>query len=405
MPESFAPQSIEELVAIINWANSGVHPLEVLGGGSKRVLGRPVQSEMTLSLSSFDGISEYQPEELVLTAGAATPLTEIESVLLNNKQMLAFEPMKFGTLLSTDNSETIGGVLASNLSGPRRIKAGAARDHLLGFHAVSGRGEAIKSGGKVVKNVTGYDLSKLMVGSWGTLAVIHQVSLKVLPAPESVRTVIVFGLSEQQAIEVLGKAMASPHDVSGAAHVPENLSGSFNNSYVTKSGDSVTAVRLEGIKSSVEFRCQELLSTFSILGKVEELHSHNSLQFWADIRDVIPYSRCNRAIWRVSVPPSSGARMVADLREHLVVDAYYDWAGGLVWLALEVGEEAGANIIHKAVIEHGGHSTLIRAPVNIRSSVSVFKPQTPTMLKLTARLKESFDKVGILNPGRMYPGI
>lgn len=405
MPQSFTPQSVEELVTIINWAKSGVHPLEVLGGGSKRALGRPVQSEMTLSLSGFNGISEYQPEELVLTAGAATPLTDIESTLLNNKQMLAFEPMKFGKLLSTDVSETIGGVLAGNLSGPRRIKAGAARDHLLGFHAVSGRGEAFKSGGKVVKNVTGYDLSKLMVGSWGTLAVMHEISLKVLPAPESIRTVLVFGLGEQQAIDILGKSMSSPHDVSGAAHVPEKLIGSFNTSYVSKNGASVTAIRLEGIKSSVEYRCQELLSTLSSLGEVEELHSHNSLQFWADIRDVIPYSGCNRAIWRVSVPPSSGAKLVAELRKYLALDAFYDWAGGLVWLALEVGEDAGAKIIHKVVIEHGGHSTLIRAPIDIRSAVSVFKPQTPVMSKLSERLKESFDKAGILNPGRMYPGV
>jgi glycolate oxidase FAD binding subunit len=188
---TFTPATAEETLNIVRWAAGEETPLEIVGHGSKRGIGRPSQAEHVLDLSQLSGVTLYEPEELVLSARAGTPLAEIEALLERHNQQLAFEPMDYGPLLGGEPGRgTIGGVLGANLSGPRRIKAGAARDHVLGVNAVSGRGEAFKSGGRVVKNVTGYDLSKGLAGSWGTLAVVTDVTFKVLPAAETERTLV-----------------------------------------------------------------------------------------------------------------------------------------------------------------------------------------------------------------------
>ena len=405
MAQTLKPGTVDELVQAVEWAVSGIHPLELVGGGSKRALGRPVQAEMTLDLSAFSGITEYQPEELQLTAGAATPLAEIEAALSDKNQMLAFEPADYSALLGSKAEATLGGVLACNLSGPRRIKAGAARDHLLGFHAVSGRAEDFKAGGKVVKNVTGYDLCKLLTGSWGTLAAMHEVSLKVLPAPELTRTVLIMGLDDARAVAAMGEALASAHDVSAAAHLPAALAARSAVPYVNEAGTAVTALRVEGIGPSVEARCRDLRNMFAPLGDGEELHRMYSRQFWQEIRDAAPFAGDARALWRISLPPAEGAKLVAALGQSLIAEAYYDWAGGLVWLALAAGEDASADSVHAAVAAHGGHATLLRAPADVRAAVAVFMPQAPAVAALTKRLKESFDPVGVLNSGRMYPGV
>ena len=405
MDQAFQPRTVDELVQAIEWAVAGVHPLELIGGGSKRALGRPMQVERTLDLSAFTGIREYEPEELVLTAGAATPLAEIEAALDESGQMLAFEPADYGALLATKAGATLGGALACNLSGPRRIKAGAARDHLLGFHAVSGRAEAFKAGGKVVKNVTGYDLCKLLAGSWGTLAALHEVSIKVMPAPERTRTVLVIGLDAEAAIAALGEAVSSPHDVSGAAYLPAALAARSQVSYVAKSDAAVTALRVEGIGPSVVARCASLCTMLAPHGDIEELHSMNSRQFWHEVRDVAPFAGDARALWRISLPPTAGARLILTLRETLVSEAYVDWAGGLVWLAVAAGQDAGAAAVRSAVAALGGHATLLRAPGDIRAVVPVFQPPAPAVAALSARLKEGFDPTGVLNPGRMYAGV
>ena len=405
MDQTLKPGTVDELVQTVEWAVAGVHPLEIIGGGSKRALGRPMQTERTLDLSAFSGITEYQPEELVLTAGAATPLAEIEAALAEKGQMLAFEPADYGALLGGTAGATLGGAIACNLSGPRRIKAGAARDHLLGFHAVSGRAEAFKSGGKVVKNVTGYDLCKLLAGSWGTLAALHEVSVKVMPAAEKIRTVLVFGLEAEAAVAALNDALASPHDVSGAAYLPAALATRSGVSYVMGAGASVAALRIEGIGPSAEARCAALRTMFAPLGEIEELHGMNSRQFLREVRDAAPFAGDSRALWRISLPPTAGARLVARLRETLHTEAYFDWAGGLVWLAVAAGEDAGAPAVRDAARAEGGHATLLRAPGDIRAAVPVFQPPAPAIAELSARLKESFDPNGVLNPGRMYAGV
>ena len=407
MQEVLKPADPAQVVEAVAWAVSEEAPLEVLGTGSKRGLGRPVRTGHALDLSALSGIVLYEPEELVLSAGAGTPLAEIEEVLAARRQQLAFEPPDLGPLYGRPaGAGTIGGVLACNLAGPRRIKAGAARDHFLGFKAVNGRGEAFKAGGRVVKNVTGYDLCKLMAGSYGTLSVLTEVTLKVLPAPEKTRTVLLLGLADEEAVHAMTRALQSSHEVSGAAHLPAPVAAASPVGPVSRAGGAVTAVRVEGPGPSVEFRCAALRRELAAFGggATEELHSCNSVEFWRGLRDLTPFAGDDRRsiVWRLSVPPAAGARVVAALAPLGEFRYFYDWGGGLIWLALPSGgADAGAREVRAALAATGGHATLVRAPDETRLAVPVFQPQPEPVAALGRRLKESFDPRGILNPGRM----
>ena len=410
MADSLAPTDADGLADAVRWAVSHERPLEVVAGGSKRRLGRPVQSAATLSLAAFDGIVDYQPSELVLTAKAATPLAAIEAATQAERQILAFEPADYAPLLgapggATPGSATLGGALACNLSGPRRIKAGAARDHFLGVHAVSGRGERFKAGGRVVKNVTGYDVCKLLAGSYGTLAVMHEVTVKVLPAPERTRTVLLFSLEPAAAIEALGAALGSAHEVSGAAHMPAGVAARSAVSYVADAGAAVSAVRVEGFPASVGARCEALRAMLGRFGAVEELHSKNSATLWREIRDVQAFAEDEGPLWRLSVPPASGAAAAAQVAAAAEARALFDWGGGLVWLAVDGAEDAGEAAVRAAAKAAGGHATLVRAEAPMRAARAVFQPQTTGLAALSARIKRAFDPAGVLNPGRMYAGV
>jgi len=292
MDESFAPQSEAEVLELVHRAANDKRSLLVQGAGTKGGWGRPVAGD-TLDLSRLSGITLYEPEELVLSAQAATPLAEIERRLAQRGQRLAFEPPDFGPLYGLPRDKgTLGGAIACNLSGPRRISAGAARDHVLGFAGVSGRAEAFKSGGRVVKNVTGFDLSKLLAGSFGTLAVMTSLTLKVLPAAEATATVVLTGLDTDAAVAAMSKALNSPHEVSGAAHLPE-------------AQPSLTALRLEGTSASVAARADGLKI---LLDTTDQLDTAASLRFWSEVRDVVPLlDDPERTIWQLSIPPAKGA--------------------------------------------------------------------------------------------------
>ena len=409
------PTSAEEVAAAVTQAVADETPLEIIGHGSKRGLGRPVQAARQLDLSALAGITQYEPAELVLTCRAGTPMAAIEAALKAKNQQLAFEPADLGLLYgAAPGSGTIGGILGCNLSGPRRISAGAARDHFLGFAAVSGRGEAFRAGGRVVKNVTGYDLCKLMAGAHGTLAVLTEVTVKVLPAPEKSRTVLLYGLGDAAAIKAMTQAQASAHEISAAAHLPAAVGARAAVDFVAKSGGAVTAIRIEGPGPSVEHRCAALRRELADFGPTEELHSLRSALLWREIRDVarlLPDAA--RAIWRLSVPPANGAALMSDLTRGgggtqggrdapSLLESYYDWSGGLIWLALPATEGASAAIIRAALARHGGgHATLMRAPDALRLSVPVFEPQDAALAALSSRVKQSFDPRRILNPGKM----
>lgn len=406
----FAPADLGELRDAIGEALAAEEPLELVAGGSKRGLGRPLQLPRTLDLSRLSGIRGYQPSELVLTAAAATPIAEIEAELTAAGQMLAFEPPDWGALLdlpaSAAGRRTLGGVLACNLSGPRRVKAGAARDHFLGFRGVSGRGEIFKAGGKVVKNVTGYDLCKLMAGSYGTLVALEEVTIKVLPQPEAACTVALCGLSAAAAVRCLNHALASPHEVCGAVYLPTCSTAALT-PFTGVSG--VVALRLEGPSPSVSFRRDRLLAELGSDCESTLLDNEASAAFWRSIRDVILLGQlADRAVWRVSVPPSRGAELGEAIARNLDARWYLDWGGGLLWVAITESDDGGAEIIRAAIRgadgQGTGHATLIKGSPALRLAVPVFEPQPPPLAALAARVKESFDPRHILNPGRMVEG-
>ena len=394
MPQStFAPTSEAELESIVREAIAAKTPLEVIGRNSKAALGRPVQAAATLSLSGFSGITSYEPEELVLTAGAGTPRSEIEPMLAARGQCFAFEPADYSRLLGAKDAGSLGGMIACNLSGPRRIKAGAARDHFLGFTGVSGRGEIFQAGGKVVKNVTGYDLPKLLAGSYGTLAALTSVTLKVLPAPESEDTLILDGLDDASAIRAMSLALQSPHEVSGAAHLPAEIN----------EGVAATLLRLEGVAPSVAYRRDKVAALLAEFGICRSHPADESRSRWVAVRDVHPFADDqSRIIWRLSVPPMEGARITAAIAAQTDAQWFYDWGGGLIWLSLPASDDGGAQLVRAAASP--GHATLIRAPQDIRAAVPVFTPQPTALEELSRRVKAGFDPTGILNPGRMYQG-
>ncbi|HTQ33336.1 MAG TPA: FAD-binding protein [Stellaceae bacterium] len=396
----FVPTSIDELRDAIGAALAAEEPVELVAGGTKRGLGRPLQTPHVVDLTRLSGIRDYQPNELVLTAGAATPLTAIDRALNAAGQMLAFEPPDWrGLLGQAHGSQTLGGILACNLSGPRRIKAGAARDHFLGFSAVSGRAEAFKAGGKVVKNVTGYDLPKLMAGSYGTLAAMAEVTVKVLPRPETAGTVLLRGVAPDAAVGLMSAALGSPHEVSGAAYIPPTTPRASPLPAAT----GIVALRIEGPAPSVAFRRGALLAELG--GDGAALGEAETAALWRDIANVTPLTGLgDRAVWRVSVAPSRGAELAQAVARLIDAAWFLDWGGGLVWLAVIEPGDSGASVIREA-IGGQGHATLVRGSPGLRAAVPVFEPQPAALAALSRRVKEGFDPRHILNPGRLVEGV
>jgi glycolate oxidase FAD binding subunit len=408
MTDTLRPRTPKDVEDAVQWALSRGAALELVGNASKRTIGRPAQSDLTLDLSGLAGVLLYEPEELVLSAQAGTPLNDIEALLAAHGQHLAFEPIDYGPLLAGASSRgTIGGTLAANLSGPRRIAAGAARDHFLGFEAVSGRGEVFKSGGRVVKNVTGYDLCKLIAGSWGTLAALTTVTIKTLPRPQTQATVWVAGLDDATAVRAMTAAMATTCDVSGAAHLPAAVAGRMVLGEVVGAGRSLTLFRLEGVAPSVAHRKTVLTAAMKAFGEAQASDEIVTRNVWRAVRDVTPLAATREAaarpVWRIVTAPARGAEVVRALGAE--AEALYDWAGGLVWVMLPASDDAGAALVRGAVSARGGQATLIRAPAAIRASVDVFAPQEAGLAGLTKRVKQGFDPNGVPNPGRMWAGV
>ncbi|MGF6862180.1 glycolate oxidase FAD binding subunit [Rhodobacteraceae bacterium MBR-64] len=350
-------------------------PLHIRGGGTRPV-GRPVAGAV-LSTSALTGITLYEPGALTLVARAGTPLAKIEAALAAEGQRLAFEPMDHRRLLGTDGTPTIGGVVAANVSGPRRVQAGACRDSLIGVRFVDGIGMAIKNGGRVMKNVTGYDLAKLMAGSFGTLGVLSEVSFKVLPAHEAVASLSIGGLDDARAIAALTAALRSPFEVSGAAHLRE---------------ERLTLIRLEGLADSVAYRVGRLRALLADFGAIE-VEEDAARAIWANLRDVAVFSGRPGDVWRLSVKPSDAPGLVARMGARAVV---YDWGGGLIWALMPEGDDLRARLG-----DFAGHATLIRASEETRARIAVFHPEPAPVAALTAGLRARFDPRGILNPGLM----
>lgn len=377
--EIFKPATSEDLRDAIR---DGGQKLEIVGAGTKRGYGRPVRARANLDMSALSGIVSYEPEELVVTVKAGTPLAELEAELATRRQRLAFEPADWGRLLGAGPGRaTIGGIVAANVAGPRRVSHGAARDHVLGLSCVSGRGESFVCGGKVVKNVTGFDLPKLLTGSLGTLAIIDQVTLRVAPWPDAVRTIILHGLDDTRAIAAMNAGLGSPYEVSGAAHL-----------------DGTTALRLEGPAVSVLARAEALSRDLAPFGTPGMLGQEESERLWQIVRDIHPFIGDFRLVWRLMVPPSGAAEAVAAIAAAHPLEAIYDRGGALVWLAMTDPAEA---LVRQAAEAAGGRATLFRAPAELREAIPPFHPEPPALARLSARIRAAFDPRCILNPGRM----
>jgi glycolate oxidase FAD binding subunit len=381
-------------------------PIEIVGSGSKRAVGRPVEGAVTITTASLRGVTLYEPSELVMSARAGTPLTAIEAELAARGQMLAFEPIDVGPATGASHgTQTIGAMFATNLSGARRIHSGAARDHLLGIKGVNGRAELFQSGGRVMKNVTGYDVARGLTGSWGTLAVLTEVTFKVVPWPETAVTVVYLNLPDNLAVELLSAAMAQPVEVSGAVHLQAPLAARISHPGLKAMGKSVTALRLENFSGAVTARKQKLKEALKVYGKALELDHRETLEFWGELRRLSVLPNRQTLLWRISTKPTAAAKLVAAIKRYMPAEAFYDWAGGLVWLEVPATADAGTAEIRRAVATHGGHATLIRAERSVRAAVEVFQPLSPPVERLTRGLKAAFDPAGILNPGRMYANL
>lgn len=388
MTETFKPGDESQVIEAVQWAVSNQTAMELVGRGTKRGIGNLMETGCRLDLSDLTGISLYEPEELVLAAGAGTKRADIEKELTAKGQIFAFEPPDLSHLFGSNGSGTIGGIVASGFAGPRRVQAGGVRDHVLGVRAVSGRGELFKTGGRVMKNVTGYDLPKILTGSWGTLAAMTNVTFKVLPRPETEASLAIVGLDNVTAINAMSRALGSAVNVSGAAHVP----------------GARTLLRIEGIAPSVAARIETLKSLLASFGSIDVLPADVSRDVWQKVRDVrlVGAEDAERAIWRVSVPPTQGAKVLAKIEQAIEVNSFFDWGGGLIWLEIVGQDRACAAEIRGAIAGTGGHATLIRAPEKSRAGSAVFQPQSDVLAMLAGRLKNVFDPENILNPGRMH---
>lgn len=392
MTDLIAPSDEAALASAIHDAMSSRTPIAIRGAGTRSGLGRPVQAARTLTTERLTGVTLLEPAELVVSARAGTPVADVEAALAQAGQRLAFEPFDHRPLYGGNGAEpTIGGLVATNASGPRRVIAGAARDALIGVRLATGRGEVIRSGGRVMKNVTGYDLVKLACGSHGTLGVVTEATFKTLPIPETEGSLVLGGLTDARAVEALSAAMGSPFEPSGAAHLP-----------ATAGAPARTVIRLENFESQLRYRTGELETLLKPFGSASRLDREASAKLWRDIRDAAPLlGEPSRAVWRISVAPSRAAALVAALGG-IVAAHFYDWSGGLIWVAVEPSNDAGSGVVRPAVRAARGHATLLRAEDGVRASVDVFEPESPALARLAREVTAAFDPAGVLNPGRMH---
>ena len=406
--DTFKIRDAGDVEQAVRSALASEQPLEIIGHGSKRLIGQPMATNALLDLSGLNAVTAYEPNELIITVQAGAPLADVLSLIDSRNQQFAFEPINTSTLLGTPDIGTIGGMIGAGLAGPRRIRAGGARDHLLGAHAVSGFGDSFKAGGRVVKNVTGYDLCKLLAGSWGTLAVMTEVTLKVMPRPESERTVMLRGLDDLTANRAMTAALGSPFDLSGAAHLPSSAVRAAGGALADLGSGAATLLRLEGIMASAAHRAAALAALLAPFGAAEILEDTVSAAIWSSIRDVRPFAADGALgawpVWRIVCPPAAGGALGERLSRETGGEVIYDWGGGLIWAALPAKSDAQAALVRQHVNAAGGHATLIRASEQIRRHVDVFHPQQDGLAALGERVRRGFDPRNILNRGRMIRG-
>ena len=393
MTEILTPASAEEAAALVREAE-GRGALDIVGGGTRAGFGRPPEGRRAISTARLSGLVFHEPAEMTLRAQAGTPISQVQAALDAANQMLPFEPMDPRTLMGTSGEPTVGGLVASALSGPRRISAGAVRDSLIGLKLINGAGEILSTGGRVMKNVTGLDLVKVSCGAQGALGLLLEATFKLLPRPRAEATIVIRRLDDAAAVAAMSRALGSPFGVSGAATIHAGMGREFPR----------TLIRIEGFEDSVAYRRDKLIALLADFGAKHALEGEDSRKMWRAIRDVEFLAEPReRAIWRVSVKPSDAPAYLAKLGA-TARDAFLDWGGGQIWIAADPTVAASA-AIRAALQGFDGHATLVRAPLALRAGVDVFTPLDPALQRLTRDLKASLDPRGLFNAGRMYPGL
>ena len=392
MSQTITPSSEADAIAFVTEARAHKTPIRIEGQGTKNGIGRPSQDAVTLSSRALSGVTLYEPAEMVIRALPGTTVKDLEDTLASKGQRLPFEPMDFRALLASQGEPTIGGMVAANISGPRRIMAGACRDSLIGMRIVTGRGEAISSGGRVMKNVTGLDLVKLTAGSWGTLGLFTELTFKVLPVTETSVTLMLHGLSPARAVEAMSAALGSPYEVSGTAHLSPSIDR------VAK-----TLLRLEGFEASVAYRADALAKVMAPFGAIDRVKGDASDVLWRNVRDARFLAGSEaETVWRISIAPSKAAAFL-ERTGSLAARWFMDWGGGLIWFATPAAD--AARILRQTNADLKAHATLIRAPLSVRANVDVFEPQSAAIQKISAGIKHAFDPDGLFNMGRMSAGL
>lgn len=407
MAQFYRPRDENELALAVQKLAETRTAVEVAGAGSKRRVGRHCDQRYVIETAGLRGITLYEPNELVMSARSGTSIAEIEATLAQRGQMLAFEPTDIGPVVGGPAGvQTIGGVVATNQSGARRIAGGGVRDHLLGVRAVNGRGELFKSGGRVLKNVTGYDVGRALTGSWGTLAILTEVTFKVMPRSERTETLVLAGLTEELAIEAMCAALGTPFEVSGTVHLSAALTARLEARGLAREATPLTLIRIENFADGVAYRTRKLAEALRIYGQPMTLGHEASLALWAELRRLsvlVPLATEQPThLWKLSTAPRHAAKVLAAIRRNTSGEAMLEASGGIVWLEVPASADAGASDIRRILASHGGHATLIRAEPEVRASVEVFQPVTGALARLTEGLKDAYDPARILNPGRMY---
>ncbi len=398
------PNSEEAIAEAIKYCYKKNIPLEINGLSSKKNIGKNFQSQKTLDLSNYSGVIKYEPEELYIKVKSGTSIKEIKEELDKKNQQFAFEPNDFGFLFSgMSNEGTIGGVLSCNFAGPRRFKVGSARDHILGFKGVNGKGEIIKSGGTVVKNVTGYDLSKIITGSFGTLSVLTEISIKVLPKSDLTKTLVIENPHLKKGLEYLNIALGSSTDPSGGVFYPEYFRSQFIFNDLTTEGP-ITAIRIEGSKLSVDERINQLLKELNINNKEASiLDPSQSNIFWENTRCLKVFTNIKSNLFRVVIPASEVFDLTNKLKPYNI-KYFIDWGGNLIWLQLDELSLNSFKVIRSLVKNAGGYLTIIKVDESLKASIDIFTIDE-VKYKISEKIKKSFDPKRILNPGKMYTGI
>ena len=409
---TYFPEDETQISSVVKELFKKNQPTEVIGLGSKSFIGNKIQSAKKLSLSKLSGIIEYLPEELYIKVKANTPVEFIEKELEKNNQELAFEPIDFGFIENgKSNKGTIAGCLSCNFAGSRRFKVGSVRDHILGFRGVNGKGDIIKSGGTVVKNVTGYDLSKLVSGSFGTLVALSEITLKVLPKKKSSNTITIHTEDKKLVKDLFEKISSSSSEVSGAVYVPEEPkddSYNQNKEMLFKFNDlkfqgSFLALRIEGDKLSIEERIKVLTMELELQNlNTSILDVHQSVPLWKKINSLELFGNTKNNLLRAVIPPSKGNELIQKIGNKFKY--YIDWCGSLYWIEVQSNKNSKITEIKKLVIELGGYLTIVKKSNEFDYEETTFTVDE-TRLLISEKIKKSFDPKRIFNPGKMYRGI